>query len=54
MDMPPSQGSPQDREPLSEDPESPADIVRDNVLFLFPVALGVLLGVFALVMGLAG
>ena len=42
------------REPLPADPESPDDIVRENILFLLAVALFVLLAVFALVIALAG
>ena len=41
------------REPLPEDPESPREIVHENILFLLAGALFLLLGTFALVMALA-
>jgi hypothetical protein len=39
----------QDRTPLTEDPESPRDIVHENVLILFPLALFFLFLVLGLV-----
>lgn len=44
-----SSESPQGRAPLTEDPESPRDIVHENVLFLFPLALSFLFLLFGLV-----
>jgi hypothetical protein len=46
-----SEASPalQDRAPLTEDPESPRDIVHENVLVLLPLALFFLFLLFGLV-----
>jgi hypothetical protein len=39
----------QERAPLTEDPESPRDIVHENVLVLFPLALFFVFLLFGLV-----
>ena len=55
MDSPTRKGSsPEKREPLPADPESPDDIVRENPLFVLAVALLVLLAVLALLIAFAG
>jgi len=43
-----------DSDPAAADPESPRDIVHENILALLPVSLFFLLAVFGLVMALAG
>ena len=44
----------QDRAELTSDPESPRDIVHDNVLVLFPVALSFVFLLFGLVIAFSG
>jgi hypothetical protein len=43
-----------DREASARDPESPEDIVHDNILLPIAVALVVLLGAFGLAIALGG
>ena len=42
-----------DQEPLTPDPESAREIIKDNFLFTLPVALGILIVIFGLVIALA-
>jgi len=43
-----------DREPLAEDPESPREIVHENILFVLAGAMFFVLGIFALLLALGG
>jgi len=45
---------PQDRAEVTSDPESPRDIVHDNVLVLFPLALFFVFLLFGLVIAFSG